>query len=390
MGNTTSFGVRAGFKKAKGLAPADADLYGGSNSPTFGAGTEILVAEPKIEIAPTMLDDNSINGSQFATGQDVAFIPVKVSGSHDLRTIGNTGALLFSAFGYEALSGPVTIGTKHAHLFLIDPQGKDQRKFTTAEKAIATGIDDDDYLNRYFHFVTRMGWGDLIARNATIKEFTISAEQKGPAKLDFSGSAQDYVKNADNSATTSMTLPATVETNKRFRFSDLLSVGCHIGVWNSAGTAITEERECMVSFNAQQTFGQAEGVATSCSGLSQAEPVADGFNELTIELVRYKVDTSEWLSALAAGTEISFRAEFVVGNYELRLFIPRMKINSVNDTFGEGGRIQLTCKALLATAANDPFASRRIISGSTLALPFSTAMYCILIDDVATNYALVL
>lgn len=383
--NSTLFAAKVGFLKAKGTAPAAGDLYGGSNSPTFGAGTQALITDPKIETAPEMLDDESVNGSQFVTGSDVAMLPVKISGSHDIRTIGS-GPILFSALGYDSLQGPVSTSGKYAHLLLVDPMGKDQVFYDAAEKVQVPTIGAGDYKNRYFHFLQRYGMGNIIARNATIKEFTLSAESKAALKLEFSGSAQDHEIDADYSQSTGMTLPFTLGAAKRFRFSDLVATGCYIGVWNAGGTAITEAKECLLNFSIKQNFGQAEGMATSCSGLRQAEPVADGFNDASIELSRYKVDTFDWLDRLTNGTEICFRATFAIGSYQVSVFVPRIKITNAAHELGEGGKINITGKILIADSSVDPFAAQRTVGGTLMTLPFNTGMYMLVVDDEDANY----
>lgn len=383
--NTTQFGVEVAIIKAKGTAPAAGDLYGGSNTPTFGVGSRVLVSEPNIESAPNMLDDESTNGSQFMTGQDIAFIPTKISGTHEMRVIGS-GLMMYLALGYDSLQGPLASGTKHAHLILIDPKGKDQVKFSAAEILQDPTITANDYKNRFFHFLRRDGMGNEIARNATIKEFTLACEQKSALKLEFTGSAQDYVLDKTFAQDTASTLPATRAEMKRFRFSDQQATGCFIGKWNEAGDTLTQAKECLLGWSIQQTYGQAEGVATSCSGLYQAEPVADGWNELTVELTRYKVDTYDWLESMTAGTEVAFKTKFAVGDYSVTICIPRMKINNVQHQLGDGGKIVLTCKALIADKTNDPFLVERTIGATPMTIPFDTAMYAIVVDDQEDNY----
>lgn len=383
--NTTQFGVKCGLVKAKGTAPAAGDLYGGSTVPTFGADTEILVTEPTIEIAPEMLDDESVNGSQFATGQDLAFLPVKVSGTHEVRTIGS-GQILYHALGYDSLQGPISNSGKYAHLLLVDPQGKDQLKYTTAEKAQDVTITASDYKNRFFHFLRQEGPGNKIVRNATIKEFALTAEAKGSLKLEFSGTGQDFYLDKTFAQSSSMALPDSIQNMKRFKFSDLMVTGCYVGVWNAGGTAITEGKEALLNFKVSNNFGQAEGMTTSDSGLYQSEPLADGFNELTLEFSRYKVDTFDWLEKLVAGTEIAFRATFTVGSYVLKLMIPRLKISNVNPELGSGGKLSFTCKGLISDKANDPFDADRTIGATEMTLPWNTGMYMVVINDDATNY----
>lgn len=383
--NTTTFKVKAGIKKAKGLAPTASDLYGGDAMPSFGAGAQVLLTEPKIEIAPTMVDDESVNGTQFATGQDVAMLPVKVSASHEVRTIGS-GQLLFHAFGYDSLQGPVASGTKHAHLLCIDPDGKDQTKYTAAEILQVPAITANDYKNRYFHVMRQEGMGNLIARNATIKEFSLACEQKSTLKMEFSGTAQDHVIDADFSQSAGLALPFTVGEAVRLKLSNLKVGGAWIGVWNADNSAITESRECMLNFSVSNSFGQAEGVATSCSGLYQAEPVADGFNELSVEFSRYKVDTYDWLERLTSGTKIAMKVLFTVGDYKLYLFMPMLSINNVSHELGDGGKITVTAKGLYIEKANDPFVADRTVGATEMVLPFDCNFYALVVNDDATNY----
>jgi hypothetical protein len=385
MENTTSFGLRCGIASAKGKAPTDAYKYGGASYTTPGVGDQILVSEPSIQTAPTMLDDESVNGSQFASGQDVAFLPVAVSATHDMRVIGS-GKMLYHALGYESLQGPVASGTKHAHLFLIDPKGKDQREYTSAEKQQDPTIQATDIRNAYFNFVCEEGPGDHIAQNTTIKEFTISCEAKNALKLQFSGSAQSSILDSNKTASSAMTLNHGINEMKRFKFSDAYLLNAYVGKWNEAGTEIVEERECMTAFSITNSFGQAEGVGTTCSGLAQAEPVADGLNELTVELTRFKYDTHEWLESMKIGQEISFRIGFKIGDYVFKLFIPRMKINDATGEVGDGGKIKIVGRALISNSTVDPFKTERTIGTTEMTLPFDTGMYCILVDDVATNY----
>lgn len=383
--NTTTFKVRSGIKKAKGTAPATADLYGGGAPPSFGAGSQILLTEPKIEIAPTMVDDESVNGTQFVTGQDIAMLPVKVSAGHEVRTVGS-GQLLFHAFGYDSLQGPIATGTKYAHLLCIDPDGKDQVKYTAAEILQVPAITDADYKNRYFHLMRCEGMGNQIARNATIKEFSLSCEQKSTLKMDFNGSAESYIIDEAFALSAGLTLPFTVGESKRFKLSNLQADGVWVGVWNDDNSALTQSRECMLNFSISQMFGQAEGVATSCSGLSQAEPVADGFNELTVEFSRYKVDTYDWLERLAAGTRIAVKALFKIGDYKLYLFMPMLSINNATHELGDGGKITISAKGLYIEKANDPFVIDRTVGVTEMTLPFDSNFYALIVNDDATNY----
>lgn len=383
--NSTSFAQECGIVSAKGKAPLTADLYGGDAVPVFGAGSKILATEMNIDSAPTMLGDESKNGTQMATDEDIAMLPVTLNGSVDLRTVG-AGKLLFHAFGYEGLDGPLASGTKHAHLFMADPQGKDQIKYSSAEIALDPTITANDYKNRYFNAYIKDGMGNRIAVNSTIKEFTISAEAGQACKMEFSGSAQKQILDKTYAQTTGATLPALIGEMKRFRFSDLKLLGTWIGVWNGAGTSITDERNCLLDFTATYNFGQAEGVQTSCSGLAQDEPVADDMSEFSVELSRYKADTYKWLEAMEAGTKLSFKALFSVGDYKFYLFAPKLSLSSAPIEKGGGGKISLSCKGLYSAKENDPFLNDRTFGAETFDIPFDTSFYCILVDDVATNY----
>lgn len=383
--NTTSFSVRSGITKGKGLAPLSADLYDGANYPSFGAGDEVLISSPEIEEAPTMLDDEGVNGTQYSSGQDVSALPVQVSGTVALRTI-DAGRMLFHALGYESLEGPLVSGDKYAHLFLIDPSGKDQRLYNDAEKLLDPTIGATDVRNAYFNMLRADGPADRIAHNATIKEFTLSSEGGAPLNLEFSGTAQNAIKDATKAGSLAMTLPALIQLMKRYKWSDQTTLKSYIGKWNEAGTAVTEGVECLTNLSISNSFGQAEGVQTSCSGLAQAEPVADGMGELTVELSRYKYDTLDWMETLKSGQEIAFRTGFKIGDYTLQIFVPRIKLNSASGVVGEGGRINLVGKALKPENSVDPFATQRTIGGTTFALPFASPMYVILVDDTDTNY----
>lgn len=374
--SSKSFSARHAVKSGKQLLTTSADLYGGATDPVFGAGNEVIFMEPlKIEDAPEFLDDEGVNGTQVIRGKELVAVPVKVSGKARLHTLG-CEELIYAGLGYETINGPGTGGT---HLFLLDTTGKDQRAYTTAEAALVTsGYDASDRLNRYLHIGQYLGPGLVRASNVSIKELTIAGTAKDSVTIEFSGSAERVERDPAKPGLSTLSL----QSNSFLEWFMLRHCTANIGIVGSLETIQ------IVSFTAKNVFGQAEGnypTGTSNSGLSQAEPVSDGFTKTTLELEYYRHDTDTFKTWEQAKQEIACSLEFTRDTKKAALCFPRLVVTSAVPEITKAGTIKISCDALLPTGT-DPFTDIRSMSGTEQTLPFATPMYMVMKNGETVNY----
>jgi hypothetical protein len=387
MARTTDFGIKYGAKFQTQINTVPADLYGGANGVTLGAGDQVLLDDLMITDTPEQFKDIAVNGTQFAQDQIVSAILVPVQGSTKVYTYGIEN-LLVSAFGYQRLDGPVANSGVYGHLLCVPPNGKDQRAYNATEAALTLtpAYDVDDRINAYMTFVKHMGPSDQIAKNTSIKTFSIKGESRGPLMLEFTGTAETSTRDATRAQGLALTVAANTQNQwYMLRNCRNASTGAS-GVKMGPAGALVEVSA--LSFAINVTAGQADGqipTGTANGGLSQAEPVATGETEIIVEVKRYLHDTDTYKDYEQVGTEIACSIEAVYGTRKLALCIPRMKITAAVEDKADGGSITITGTALVPTAASEAFTAIRTINATEMALPFTTAFYAVLVSPESVN-----
>jgi len=380
MGRTKDYAIQSAAKFQKQLNTVPADLYGGANDVTLGAGVIKQFDSLDINDVTEKIVDSAINGTQADNYQEtVARLPtVEISGT--MHTIGDVD-LLVSTMGWENLDGPKahTAG-KYTHFIPMVETGKEQREYTAAEQAlVSSGFDADDRINTYMHLARELGPSVEHAKNVVIKSFEFSSSQKQELKIKMSGTAESATRDTSKTGLDAWTTTAGNYAGTFKHYHGKLSVGL---VGGSAA-----EIQCL-EFACKGSFGLAEGVVptgTSQGGLSQAEPLSDGKTELTVDFRVYKHDTNLYKNWETGDTKIFLKMEYTRGDSFLGFYLPLLQVVSAQMEAGEGGSVLVSCKGFLPTAA-DPFTTERTVGGSPWAVPFKTRMYLIAKDLDPTNW----
>lgn len=385
MTRTTDFGLQYGAKFSKQLDTTPADLYGGANSQVPGANDLMKFDELKLTDTPEQFQDVSTNGTQFETGQLVSATPVQFQGTIKAYTHG-IERLLVSALGYERLDGPVENAGKFCRLICLAPNGKDQRTYTAAEAALVVGYDADDRINTYLNFAVTKGPSDELAKNGSIKSFTIKAESKGPLMLEIAGSAERLTRDATKAASAALTLASgTQQSYYMLRDFRDPSTGASLIKMGPAGsmTALSA-----LSMSVSVELGQADGqypTGTSNGGLSQAEPVATGPSTITVEIKRYLQNNDTFKTWEQVGTEVAFSAEAAKGDDGLAICVQRLQVTAVELDEADGGSITITAKGYLLSATSEAFTAIRTFNSAIIDLPFNTGMFLKVVSPNAVN-----
>jgi hypothetical protein len=386
MTRGTDFGTKYAAKFQTQLNTVAADLYGGANTVTVGAGDQMLFDSLDITSTPGYYEDASTNGTQIATGKLISEKPVGIAGATKIYTYGME-RMLVAAVGYCRLDAPATDGVSFCHLLALPPNGKDQRAYTSAEASLAgVGYDADDRINAYMTMVKSDGGPvDFIAKNVSIKSFSLKAESKGPLMLEFNGTAETEVRDATKAARAAVTIASGTQ-DAFYMLRDFRTAGGVTGVM--IGPPASMEAVAALSFAVNVDFGQAENMVptgTSNDGLAQAEPVATGMTKVTIEVKRYLYDTDNPKTWEQAGTEIAFSAEAVKGLRGFGIAIRSMRIDAVEIDRADGGSITITATAYVPTATSAEFTAFRTFDAVELDNPNDSVMLVKIISPEDTN-----
>lgn len=363
MAQSKDFALRHGLKKAVGNTPAAGELYGGGIYPPTGANSQTRWEELTITDTPEKYQDVSSTGNQWLKDKEVSNVPVTWTGRTSIF-VDNSLTEVVSAFGYEDLSGPINYDTtKYAHLITLQPQGKDQRLYTSAEAALATAnlnlspaYNAADQINTYMKLGTEMGPYDKFCENANISEFTLSCESKNPLMLEMSGQGELVSYDTNKTESANWTDRVGCDENKFF----MRHATCEFG---PVGAPI---EKAIFNFSVTTSLGVADDLfptGTSNNGLSRAEPVSTAEQTVQVEFQINKHDTIDYKNYEQTDTECQLKIAFVRGDKSLDLLFPALNIISAEPEISDGSKINITAEAHIPCGA-DPFTAERSISGT--------------------------
>jgi hypothetical protein len=380
MSRTKDFEVVGAASFQKQMETVAADLYGGANDVTLGAGHKKRFMSLNINDGTNVSTDESTNGTQIQNNQELDSVMPTFDAEHALYESGVTD-LLTHALGFEALDGPKTDGASdYVHMILLNSTGKDQREYTTAEQAlVSSGFDPADRINLAMHIAQNMGPSVKHAKNCYTNAFEIASSQGGSLSLKFSGTAESISRDATKSGFTSWSYPANTFARRFRHYEASISIGPIAGS--------ISEVDCM-EFAAKASFGQAEQqpTGTSNGGLSRAEPVSTGSSEVTVDVRIYKHDSDTMKGYEADQSILSLKAEYVRGTKFVKLLIPEAQVVNVQEDHADGSSLLVSLRCRIPTVAKDPFSTERTVNAVEWALPFASPLYIMASDNINTNW----
>jgi hypothetical protein len=373
------------MKAGAQVQAASGELYGAGTLQTTGANNLVRLNSLTISDTPEFYIDESKNGTLYDNSQEVvAVLPTfELEADFWNRGIEN---LLLAAFGYEDLSGPINYGTtEYSHLFTLDPDGKDQRLYTTAEAALASAnvsfdpaYAEGDYVNRYLGQVAvEEGPADVKAYNCGVSSFNITSTSKEPVKITLSGTAEQVARDTTKAESAAWTAATG-------NFGNMFFLRHCTAKFGALGALATVS---IFSFDIAVTHGQADDLVPtggSNSGKSRSEPVSTGKTEITVTFQINKHDTIGYKTAEQAGTVYAMSLDFTRTTDRMILLLPHLQIESAEPEIEDGSKINIVAKAYLPTGA-DPFATERSISGTAHDLLYTTPLYMVLSNRTSTN-----
>lgn len=386
MSQSKDFSQEFGLIKEVGNTPTAADLYGGANSPTMGAGNRTHWEELEITDIPEKYKDIGSTGNQFTKNDEVVAVPVSWSGKGDVY-VDNTLTEIGCALGFEELSGPVNYDTtKYSHLLSLLPLGKDQRLYTATEAADATAnasfspaYDSGDYINVFMRLMKAWGPADLSAENCAASAFKLMCEAKSVLKFEMSGSGERTIR--DTSKTQSANFTDRVGCDEG-RFA-MRHCTASVGVVGGSATDLS-----IFGFEINVEMGQAEDLfpsGTQNSGLSRSEPVSTGETLVTGSMTINKHDTIQWDQYKEADTKLFLKFDFAAGDRRFIICLPLINVKEAPVELGDGSKINVSFEAHIPCDA-DPFTAERSISGSEQTLTYpETPLYIVWSNENSNN-----
>ena len=378
MAQTKDFSQEFALVKAVGNTPTADELYGGATAPTVGAGSKVRWEEMELTDTPEKYKDVGSTGNQFTKNDIVSSVPVSWSGKTDVF-IDNTLTEVGCSFGFEELSGPIGYGAGlHSHLITLDPLGKDQKGYSTAEANDATAnvnfspaYNASDVKNTFIRLFNSVGPSDDSAENCSIASFKLSCESKNPLKLEMSGSGERMIRDETKTQSPNLTDRVGCEEGRLFMRHCTATVG-EIGG--------SESQLSIMSFEVGVEMGQAEDLftsGTSNGGLSRAEPVSTGEQVVSGSMVINKHDTIKWSEYAENDTKLYLKFDFAVGLKRFILCLPLINIKEAPFELGDGSKINVSFEAHIPCDA-DPFTTERSVSGTEQTLTYpETPIYLI-------------
>lgn len=384
MARTKDFLVKYGAKLSKQVQPTPAtDLYGGGTVPSLGTGNLMKFDNLEITDTPEFFTDAANNSSIFEPGQELAAVPVAVTGETKFYTQG-LEHLLASCFGFEELSGPENYSTtEYSHLLSLTTNGKDQRIYTSTEAADATAnlsfspaYAAGDYINTYINLIRDLGPSEEKITNVSIDEFTISAASKEPLKIQFSGKGEVVERDTGHTEADALTAASGA-------FEEWFMLRHCTAKFGAVGALV--ERD-IFDFSIKVSHGQADifPTGTSNSGLSRSEPVATGMSEVSVEMTINAHDTDDYKTWEQGNTLLQASFSFTRTPDKAIFLLPALKMQSVEIMKEDGSRVKVTLKGFQPTAA-DPFTTERSISGTEQTLTYTTPFYMMLSNQFSSN-----
>jgi len=378
MAQSKDFSQEFAIVKAVGNTPTTAELYGGATIPAVGVGSKVRWDEMEITDTPEKYKDIGSTGNQFTKNDIVSAVPVSWSGKTDVF-VDNTLTEIGCSFGFEELSGPIAYGVGlNSHLISLDPLGKDQKAYSTAEANDATAnlnfapaYNASDMKNTFIRLFDSVGPSDDSAENCSIASFKLSCESKNPLKLEMSGSGERMVRDEAKAQSPNLTDRVGCEEGRLFMRHCTAIVG-------EIGGA--ESTLSIMSFEVGVEMGQAEDLftsGTSNGGLSRAEPVSTGEQVVSGSMVINKHDTIKWSEYAENDTKLYLKFDFTVGLKRFILCLPLINIKEAPFELGDGSKINVSFEAHIPCDA-DPFTAERSVSGTEQALTYpETPIYLV-------------
>lgn len=382
MSRTKDFQViqAAGFQTQ--LDTVAADLYGGVNDVTLGAGNLKGFSEAgqlNFSDGTNVSVDDAVNGTQDPNGQEITGTMPTYDGTHSIYESGTTD-LTVHAMGWEDLAGPKEEDSKYVHLIPFNNLGKDQRAYTTAESAlVSSGYLATDRINLAMHFARLTGVSEEHLKNGYCNSFEFSSSAGNPLQLKLSGVGESLTRDTGKSTYANWTKQANSFSKRFMHYEGAFTLGTLGGSLTSRGIL-----EFTVSANqGMATDNQPTG--TSNGGLNRAEPLSTGMSEVNVTFRIYKHETDDYKTWEAGQTVLSAKMAYTRGGNYCNFFFPELQVVSAEPDFGNGGSVLVTCKAKLPTGT-DPFSTDRTVDSVLWALPFRSAFYMMIKDNVNTNW----
>lgn len=378
MSRTKDFTKQVAVKFQKQKATVAADLYGGANDVTVGTGNLMQVKSCTINDGIEKVTDEAINGTQAINGEEIVAMLPTVEIEADLYDAGNL-PLIVAGMGWEALDGPKTTGALKAHLIPFNINGQDQRDFTATEQTLIGGTwASADKVNLGLHVAQDTGPFTKHAKNTYFDVMEISSAQTKILGMKLTGTAEVNTIDTAHSTVSAWTKVATSFVSRWKHFQSTFTFGSVGG----SQTAIQA-----LEWSVKTSRGMAKGnfpTGTGNSGKAQAEPLATGRSEVTVDFKIYKDDTDQWRTWQIGDTLLQLKVEFVSGLKKLGFYFPQLQIATIDAQADNGSSVAISCKAFLPIGT-DPFATERTFTG-VWALPFPTPFYIISVDTDTTLY----
>ncbi|MCL2207015.1 MAG: phage tail tube protein [Fibromonadales bacterium] len=340
---TQDFKIEHAVCFEKQLQATESDIYGGDADNWPGQGDKLPTeSNAEFQKGAEYYTDAAMNGTQFNGGKrKTAELPTVAS----LAVKGylqGIERILLAGLGYASVAGPSADAQKPGfckHLFVVPPQGKNQRGYTAAEAAKAgTAYSESDIINTYLCVSQKLGPYAQHARNVAIKDFEIACSAKAPLQITTSGPAERVDKEPSKESAKAWSFGA--DYDKWFQLSDFK---CFLA---PKGEAL--EKRSITEFSLKISHGLSDDntpTGTSNDGLSRAEPLPSGKSTITLDLTIYLHDKKLYEDWQDNETILQCHLVANRGSYQFSLFLPRLQITQTTPNFDGAGSVQMTMEA---------------------------------------------
>ncbi len=340
---TQDFAIQHAVRFEKQLQTTEADIYGGEASNWPGAGDKLPAeANAEFQKGAEYYTDAAMNGTQFnGNKRKTAELPT-VASLNVKGYVQGIERILLAGLGYASVAGPTPDAQNpgyYRHFFVIPPQGKNQRLYTTEEIDDAgTSFSATDIANLYLCVSQKLGPYAQHARNVAVKDFEIACSAKSPLQLTASGPADRIDREPSKESTAAWSFGA--DFDKWYQLSDF-KCDLYPEGENPQTHSITE-----FSFKASNGLSDDNTpTGTSNNGLSRAEPLPSGKSAITLDITVYLHDKTLYEDWQNNETILNCRVYAARGNYKFELLLPRMQITQATPNFDGAGSIQMTLEA---------------------------------------------
>lgn len=366
---TSDFGLKFAAKPCKQKTAVAADKWGGANTPVLGAGDQFL-GELDVDDSPEFWKDESRNGTQFASGQEITMVKADVNGKFPMYVEG-VSHLLTCILGWEDLEGPVAAGANYSHLICLNPNGKDVREFTTAEQAKITGHAAGDLYNTHLTFGRLEGPSEIVVRNVQVAEFTISGAQKEPVRVEFSGVGENALHDENKATSPNWSLPAnSFDMVYHIRHCTVSKMGPVAGMLDVK----------LLDFTIKGKFGVASDNQSTRSGQNREYPYSDGLSELTFEATVFLHDTEVYKTWEQSQAAIAVKLVFTRGAKSMSIMVPSLRVKSAKPEVSNGGSVKVSGE-MFAFFGADPF----VADHPSQVIDFPTPLMLQIVDSSNVN-----